>query len=277
MSPLTDTAPVSRAHRLLARGRGLACALAAIGPLAAAPAASAPPPELAAISTPDAPAAPPPPSRRPSVAAPDTPVRFRRAPPEAAPSHRLLTEAHDAFTAGQFALAQQRYRQVLALDPHDADALDGLGAIALREQRTAEASALFRRALLARPDDPVAVAGLSRLQGSDPRHAESRLRSALANRPDDTDTLAPRIALAELLARQQRWADAQQAWFQAHRLAPDDADIAYNLAVSLDHLGQPRQAGDFYRRALQLAAHQPTSRFPRDRCAARAHVLAPQP
>ena len=34
---------------------------------------------------------------------------------------------------------------------------------------------------------------------------------------------------------------------------PDNADFAYNLAVSLDHMRQPRQALDYYQRAIALA------------------------
>ena len=34
---------------------------------------------------------------------------------------------------------------------------------------------------------------------------------------------------------------------------PDNADFAYNLAVSLDHLRQPKLALDYYQRAIALA------------------------
>ena len=51
----------------------------------------------------------------------------------------------------------------------------------------------------------------------------------------------------------QRWPDAQQAYFQAHQLQPDNPDYAFNLAVALEHIGQPKAALDFYRRAVQAA------------------------
>lgn len=168
----------------------------------------------------------------------------------------------------------EKERREQAADPASLDALDGLGAIALRDGRPAEAEAYFRRALLARPNDPVALAGLSRLQVVDPQRNETRLRNSLASQPDAP---APHVALAETLARQQRWAEAQQAWFQAHRLTPDEPDIAYNLAVSLDHLGQRRPAASYYRKALHLADRQP-ARFSREHCETRLQTLqTPEP
>ena len=53
-----------------------------------------------------------------------------------------------------------------------------------------------------------------------------------------------------------RWNEAQAAYFEAYRLDPEAADVAYNLAVSLDHLGQNRLAADFYQRALTASGQQ---------------------
>jgi uncharacterized protein HemY len=61
------------------------------------------------------------------------------------------------------------------------------------------------------------------------------------------------MTLGNLYASQSRWAEAQSAFFEAHRLEPDNADVLYNLAVALDNLNQPRLAADFYRRALTQA------------------------
>ncbi len=196
-------------------------------------------------------------------------VHFQRGTADTAPAAQLITRAHDAYTTSKLPLAQTLYREALAADPANLDALDGLGAIALRDGHRAEAEAFFRRALLTRPHDPVALAGLSRLQAADPQQTETRLKNSLASQPDAP---APHLALADTLARQQRWAEAQQAWFQAHSLAPDEPDIAYNLAVSLDHLGQHRPAASYYRKALQLADRKP-ARFSREHCETRLKTL----
>ena len=63
-----------------------------------------------------------------------------------------------------------------------------------------------------------------------------------------------RHAAGWLTDRQQgRWGEAQQQYFKAFSAEPENADFAYNLAVSLDHIGQPKLALDYYRRALALA------------------------
>lgn len=215
-----------------------------------------------------------------AVAAEDIPtapttLSIQRSKPQTAPLYPLIKDAHAAYSSGNFPLAEQLYQQVLRADPVQADALNGLGAIAFVQHQPATAAAFFRRALLARPHDPVASANLSRLLDPNSEHASSRFKSQLAERPASPDSLVAQIALAENFARQQRWAESQQAWFQAHHRAPDDPDIAYNLAVSLDHLAQHNLAANFYQRALHLATQQPQARFPREACQARLQTLRP--
>jgi Flp pilus assembly protein TadD len=61
------------------------------------------------------------------------------------------------------------------------------------------------------------------------------------------------FTLGNQFAQQGRWAEAQQEYFKAFSAEPENADFAYNLAVSLDHLRQPKLALDYYRRAVALA------------------------
>ena len=65
------------------------------------------------------------------------------------------------------------------------------------------------------------------------------------------------FALGNQYASQRRWAEAQQAFFAAFSGDPENADYAYNLAISLDHLRQPRLALEYYQRALALAGNRP--------------------
>ncbi len=67
------------------------------------------------------------------------------------------------------------------------------------------------------------------------------------------------FSLGNLYALEQRWADAQQAYFRAYGNAPANPDYAMNLAVSLDRLGQVRLALEYYRRALMLAETAPAN------------------
>ncbi|HWM43197.1 MAG TPA: tetratricopeptide repeat protein, partial [Burkholderiales bacterium] len=61
------------------------------------------------------------------------------------------------------------------------------------------------------------------------------------------------FTLGNQFAQQGRWAEAQAQYFKAFAAEPDNADFAYNLAVSLDHLRQPKLALEYYTRALALA------------------------
>ena len=101
------------------------------------------------------------------------------------------------------------------------------------------------------PNDPTAQAGVIQTRGqSDPAQSESRLKTALAGQPDSPALL---FALGNLYAREQRWGEAQQAYFRAYSTEPDNADFIFNLAVSLDQLHQDRLAAQYYQMALNAA------------------------
>jgi uncharacterized protein HemY len=117
------------------------------------------------------------------------------------------------------------------------------------------------------PEHPRAWAGLAELAGEDDAGGiESRLRQLLADRPSGP----LHFALGNVLARQERWSDAQQQYFAAATLAPDAPDYAYNVAVALERIGKPAAAIPWYSRALQQAANGRAVRF--DALAARARL-----
>jgi hypothetical protein len=66
---------------------------------------------------------------------------------------------------------------------------------------------------------------------------------------------------------------AQGAFFDAFRLDSGNADYAYNLAVSLEHISKPGPALDYYRRALALSG-QRTVRFSKDSVLQRIQTLS---
>jgi len=169
--------------------------------------------------------------------------------------------------AGDTVRAEALYRAAHQIAPTDTDALRGLGALALQALRQLDAETYFAETLNLDPTDPVAIAGLSLIRPD--TTTETRLRQLIAAQPD---ALSPRLALAEHLAREQRWAEARLSYALAHALVPADPDVTYNLAVSLDHSGQRHLAADHYRTALDLAAQQP-ARFNPSLCAARLHAL----
>jgi Tfp pilus assembly protein PilF len=162
--------------------------------------------------------------------------------------------AYQAYTAGDDAAAGRLYRQLLQSDSRNIDALLGLAAVAARQDNNDEAASYYARTLELEPKNSVAQAGLIALLGqADPVSAESRLKSLLAQQPDAAYLHA---ALGGIYAEQNQWPNAQQAYFQALRLDPGNAEHAFNLAVSLDQMSKPDLALDYYQRARDLLPGQ---------------------
>ncbi|UMR29080.1 tetratricopeptide repeat protein [Massilia sp. MB5] len=161
-----------------------------------------------------------------------------------------IQAAYQSFQAGDMAGAGQQYAQALQQDPNNRDALLGSAAVALREQRPAQASAAYLRLLELDPNDGEALASLSSLRGGDAGQTESRLKTILQRAPDSAPV---HFALGNLYARQGRWPEAQQAFFRAYTGAPSNPDYAFNLAIGLDRLNQGKLAASYYERALALA------------------------
>jgi Tfp pilus assembly protein PilF len=163
--------------------------------------------------------------------------------------YATLTAAYQAYQKGDLGAAWQRYREVLLKDAKNRDALLGMAAIAQQQGQDDAAMQYYKHVLVLDPRDPVAHAGMSAFSTSDTAARESRLKLSLAQTPQSA---ALHFALGNLYTEQSRWGDAQQAYFNAFRLEPANAQFAFNLATSLDHLGQAKLAAQYYRLALQL-------------------------
>lgn len=169
-----------------------------------------------------------------------------------------LTTAFAALQAGDLERARDLYAEALAREPGQPDAELGLAVIAHLRGADAEALRRYRHVLESVPDHPRAWAGIAELAvGSDVAVAEARLRELLAQRR----SASLHFALGNLLAREQRWADAQLEFFAAAALAPQLADYAVNLAIALDRLGKSTAAATYYQRALELVAAGSAARF----------------
>jgi tetratricopeptide (TPR) repeat protein len=163
----------------------------------------------------------------------------------------LLADAYTALRSNQPEAAQGLYQRILSTEPKNTDALLGLAAISARRGSTDEAVQRYLQILELEPRNALAQSGLIALLGrADPLAAESRLRQLIAREPSGHLY----FTLGNLYADQSQWSAAQQAYFQAHHLEPANPDYAYNLAVALEHVSQPKLALGFYRRALELAA-----------------------
>lgn len=178
----------------------------------------------------------------------------------------VLNQAYAAYQRGALTEAQRLYTQAAARG-RNVDALLGLAAIASVQNREGDAQRLYRDVLDLDPRNPAAQAALLDMLGNTDQPAtESRLKTLIDRDPK------PQLyqTLGNLYAEQGRWSDAQTAYFEAYRGAPDNADYAFNLAVSLEQLRQFKAALPYYEKALASGgAH----RFDRAQALARVQQL----
>ena len=184
-----------------------------------------------------------------------TSINVSKSNPQAGVNPTLMS-AYEAYNAGKDAEAQKLYKQVLQRDVRNVDALLGLGAIASRQGRMADANGWYGKVLEVEPRNSLAQSALldnqlqtNQSQGNT-QDTESRLKNMLAKQPNDANLY---VALGNLYAEQNQWASAQQAYFDAYSLN-SNADNAFNLAVSLDQMGKPKLGLPYYRRALEQAS-----------------------
>ena len=196
-------------------------------------------------------------------------IRIRRTQ-HAAELNTELQTAYRAYRGGDYAAAGRVYARILADHPRQRDALLGRAAVALQQGDRDTALRHYDTLLRLDPTDAAAHAALAGLRSESPRALESRLQELLDTRPRAAHL---HFALGNLYADQQRWAEAQRAYFQAHRHAPDNADYACNLAVALDRLDQGGAALEYYRKALALSGTQAVQ-FDPQRLKARVATLA---
>ncbi|MGZ8201974.1 MAG: tetratricopeptide repeat protein [Burkholderiales bacterium] len=169
-----------------------------------------------------------------------------------------VSQAYALLQSGSLDEARTLYNRVVQAEPLNIDALLGIAYIAAQENRSEDALKAYLRILQLTPRHAIAQAALIGLMGrADPIASETRLKQLLAREP----SAFLHFVLGNLYADQSLWNQAQQAYFQAHHLEPDNPDFAYNLAVGLDHLRQSKLALDFYRRAERLATQQGRSNF----------------
>ncbi len=224
---------------------------------AIAPFAVTAPPASATTEAPVAPTATPAPEK--SLAA--TLLERRAEPPvppfklaRSAEKPRIAPEVssgYEQLVAGNLAAARRSYAQALGADPSNLDARLGLATVEARSGNRNAALEQYGFALDIDPRNATALAGIAAVSShASPEAVEAQMRAGVSRYPRSA---ALRFTLGNLYASQSRWGEAQAEYFEAYRLEPGSADILYNLAVSLDHLGQSRLAAEHYARALEAA------------------------
>jgi Tfp pilus assembly protein PilF len=184
-----------------------------------------------------------------------------------------LSQAYSQLQAGNVDQARASYNTLLQSEPHNIDAMLGLAYIATQENRADDATKFYLRILQLNPRHATAQGALIGLMGrADPIASETRLKQLIAREPSPF----LHFILGNVYADQSQWPQAQQSYFQAHHLEPENPDYAYNLAVGLDHIRQPKPALNFYRRAEQLATAQGRSNFNVSHARERIRALSSQ-
>ena len=141
----------------------------------------------------------------------------------------LLHKADEHIGRNELPEAQKLLEQAVRLDPMSANAHQDLGVTYARQGHLREGIACFRRALEIAPDSPGIYSnlGLAYHQAGILEEAVWHLRKAVllgASSPDTYKNLA--LALTALPDP----ASAEECYWAALRLKPDDAEAHYNLA-----------------------------------------------
>ena len=166
-------------------------------------------------------------------------------------SSTLINKAYQEYLAGDYDAAEKSYHSVLKKLPENRDSLLGLAAISIRKGNVRQAYANYLEVLRLYPGDSIAEAALINFKrNGDYVKSESILKTFIQREPDNSFLY---YSLGHLHAVQRRWPEAQQSFFNAYRLETSNPDYAFNLAVSLDHIGQQQSAIDYYNVALKLA------------------------
>jgi tetratricopeptide (TPR) repeat protein len=153
----------------------------------------------------------------------------------------LLQEALALHQNGAFELAEERYREILALRPRHFDAIQLLGTLALQGGRLEEGVELLKRAVAIEPRQAVIHSNLAFALNALRRFDEglASAERALALKADLVDALNNR---GNALAGLTRAVDALASFERAIALKHDSPEAWNNRACVLRDLGQPCEA-----------------------------------
>ena len=164
---------------------------------------------------------------------------------------QTLTRANGLLQAGQYAQAEEIYRQILAEDPDDARATHFLGMCLFRAGRPDEAMAALRRSVELAPSNDTFWLnfGIVFIQSNQPGEAETALRHALSAKPDSA---AAHNYLGIALLRAGRYEEAVASFERALALNPQDDNIHNSFGFARLEHGEVEAACAHFRRAIEI-------------------------
>jgi tetratricopeptide (TPR) repeat protein len=163
----------------------------------------------------------------------------------------MLADALRHHQAGRLSEAEAIYGQILAADPHHADALHLLGMIEYQGRRYEDAARLIEQAIAIRPDQAHYHSNLGTVlhsQGKLDEAAECYER-ALALQPNLSEI---HINLGNILLAQRKLNEAVASYERALALKPECAEGHYNLGNARQAQGRLDEAVACQERAIAL-------------------------
>jgi len=162
-----------------------------------------------------------------------------------------LQQALALHQAGRLPQAETLYRQILAVEPDQPDALHYLGMLAHQVGKSEVGIALINRALSNRPDYAEAYINLGNIFRSQGQldDAVDSYRRVLTLQPEVADL---HYNLGNALRDQGKLEEAIESYRQALVLQPDDAEVYINIGNTFNDQGKPDEAMASFRRALTL-------------------------
>ena len=167
-----------------------------------------------------------------------------------------LAAARGHQQAGRTAQAENIYREILRVDPNQADALYALGLLLNQLGRSAEAIDYLVRLTALHPENADFQCNLGVVYWTAGRRedATTSFRKALEIRPDFAQAHSH---LGVTLTAQARLDEAVTHYQRALELRPNFVDALSNLAATLTDLGRHDEAIEHYRAAVAADSENP--------------------
>lgn len=170
------------------------------------------------------------------------------------PTNDPTMVAQSLYFEGRAAEAEGLFRKILAEQPDDVAALEGLGVLIIQQGRAAEAARLFARAAERQPDSARLQANLGESLRSIGRLDEALVHLTRAAELDPAFAQAWN-SLGLLAHGRGHFEYAETAYREALRLRPKFAASLVNLANALLGRGRLDPAADALRQALAIEPH----------------------
>ena len=158
--------------------------------------------------------------------------------------------------------AKAAYESALNDDPQDAEAHNGLGRVALIQQRNQDAERHFKAARDLLPDEPAYHhnIGLVLERMDDAAGAEAAYRKAIHLKPEFA---AAYLTLGRLLHKQRRYAEARDQFVAAVKLDASSAEANNDLGRAYFANGETEAAETAFSTASQLNPSEPSYHYNR--------------